>query len=186
MNNELQKGLEWLSECAIRYQEFWGEKTEFLDIPIENKENLWDRKNMNVHLTSVAILLDYNQSNVLLIDHRFIKKKLAPGGHCDPFELPFDSAKRELEEETGIRNSSIHPWHLKEGIPIDMDYHNIPNRPEKKEASHYHIDFRYLFIAPPQFEIEIQTSEIEGFKFYQLSELKNEYLNVFNKINKLL
>jgi 8-oxo-dGTP pyrophosphatase MutT (NUDIX family) len=54
-----------------------------------------------------AICLD-SFGNVLLVKGRRSQKWSFPKGHTEDNELPLDCAKRELEEETGVRLVSDH------------------------------------------------------------------------------
>ncbi len=95
------------------------------------------------HVTASGIVL--SRDTVLLVFHPYLKRWLQPGGHVESSEAPLDAAIREVQEETGIATFP-HPWHLKAGIPLDIDIHAIPENPAKGEPAHMHFDFRYLLV----------------------------------------
>ncbi|MBX9694605.1 MAG: NUDIX domain-containing protein, partial [Cyanobacteria bacterium] len=99
---------------------------------------------MTGHLTASTLLINTNDHKVLLVYHKFLRLWLPPGGHLDVDEVPVDGALRELREETGIENATIHMWHASSGVPIDIDSHHIPLNDIKNEGEHFHHDFQYL------------------------------------------
>ena len=54
-----------------------------------------------VCLTAAGILIHDNK--VLLIKHKKVGFWLNPGGHCEPGEMPHQTAEREFWEEAGIK-----------------------------------------------------------------------------------
>lgn len=131
-----------------------------------------DRKNMIGHLTASALLLDGDK--VLLIHHKFLDRWLQPGGHLDPEEIPLEGALRELSEETGLKNVSLWSWHIKNGLPIDIDSHKIPPNESKNEGEHLHHDFQYVFTYDQSKTkaVELQADEVSDFKWLSLEELR--------------
>lgn len=135
--------------------------------------SICDRKNMVGHLTASALLLDGNK--VLLIHHRFLDRWLQPGGHLEPDETPSDGALRELSEETGLKNLALWSWHIKNGLPIDIDSHKIPLNQNKNESEHLHHDFQYVFTfdRANSRDVSLQTDEVSDFKWLSLDELRD-------------
>ncbi len=129
------------------------------------------------HFTGTAILLRGDE--VLLIEHKRLKKWLFPGGHIDPGEDPLTAAKRELEEDTGLK---ARPVGL---VPFDLDCHPIPENPGKGEPDHFHFDFRYVF-QNPEGELTIQLSEVTGAKWVSLkSDLPGDMLRLTGELRRL-
>jgi 8-oxo-dGTP pyrophosphatase MutT (NUDIX family) len=54
------------------------------------------------HLVSYFLLVDHDQGNVLLVDHRKAGLWLPTGGHVEPGEHPAATVRREAREELGI------------------------------------------------------------------------------------
>lgn len=54
------------------------------------------------HLVSYFILLDQNEDQLLLVDHKKSDLWVAPGGHVEHNEHPKETVKREIREELGI------------------------------------------------------------------------------------
>jgi 8-oxo-dGTP diphosphatase len=54
------------------------------------------------HLVSYFLLVDHDQGDVLLVDHRQAGLWLPAGGHVEPGEHPAATVRREAREELGI------------------------------------------------------------------------------------
>jgi len=54
------------------------------------------------HLVSYFLVIDHDQGNVLLVDHRKAGLWLPTGGHVEPGEHPVATVIREAREELGI------------------------------------------------------------------------------------
>lgn len=126
--------------------------------------DLRNRKNIpNGHICSSAIIL-FPDRTILTLGHRKLGIRVVPGGHYDDTDGPiFNAALRETQEETGLTDLSLHPWHSKHGIPLDIDTHMIP--PKEKdgilEGEHPHFDFRYVLKTDQTFdELEIDPNEV--------------------------
>lgn len=92
------------------------------------------------HFTASAWVLDVNFDSALLLHHAKLDMWLQPGGHCDDDPDLVAVAKKEVEEETGLKNIKL----LQPGI-FDLDIHLIPAH--NTDPWHYHYDIRFLFQA---------------------------------------
>lgn len=134
-------------------------------------EDISVRSNMTGHLTSSAAVLSEDGSKVLLIDHAFLKKWLTPGGHYEGPDGLFESALREVAEETGVDDAVAHAWTTSTGIPLDIDSHDIPAQPRKNEAAHVHHDFLFLATAPERADLSAQLAEVHAAVWAPLEQL---------------
>ncbi|MCE2932882.1 MAG: NUDIX domain-containing protein, partial [Hyphomicrobiales bacterium] len=93
-----------------------AESDEWLPVltwQIDQQHALDNRDTYPGHVTTSAILLSPDGTETLLIDHKTLKRWLQPGGHYEPAETFWLSARREAEEETGLSAPPLHPWHGK-------------------------------------------------------------------------
>jgi 8-oxo-dGTP pyrophosphatase MutT (NUDIX family) len=92
----------------------------------------FDRDADPTHFTGSGVVL--GPRGVLLLLHRKLGIWVQPGGHVDPGEAPWDAARRETGEETGlaVRLAGSDP------VPplLHVDVHVA--------GPHTHLDLRYL------------------------------------------
>lgn len=163
---------------------FGDEPNPLLMEQLARGDDLWDRRNFHGHLTASAIVLSADLSRTLLIRNKNLDHWLAPGGHCDPYELPAESARRELLEETGL--GSLVPLDAlgDPSCPIDVDTHPIPMNASKGEAAHFHHDFRYLSLANEAMETRFPEREVSGLSYYPVTELQTAYPRLLGRIGQ--
>jgi 8-oxo-dGTP pyrophosphatase MutT (NUDIX family) len=87
-----------------------------------------------VHITGSAFIV--GRRGIVLLRHRRLGIWVQPGGHVDPGETPWEGARREAIEETGL------PARHLGGAPelVHVDVHD-------GGRGHTHLDLRYLFEA---------------------------------------
>ncbi len=102
---------------------FAVEQLKTLERPFDRNANL-------VHVTGSAVVI--GRRGVLLHRHKKLKVWLQPGGHIDAGEAPWEAARREAEEETGLR---FLPW----SEPPDLLHVDV----HPGGAGHTHLDLRY-------------------------------------------
>ncbi len=89
------------------------------------------------HVTGSAVVV--GPRGTVLHLHKRLRRWMQPGGHIDPGEAPWDAARREASEETGLEVR--HP----DGGPrlVHVDVHDAAR-------GHVHLDLRYLLVAPDE------------------------------------
>jgi 8-oxo-dGTP pyrophosphatase MutT (NUDIX family) len=127
----------------------------------------FDRRILEGHFTSSALVLTRSGRRVLLLFHRKLGRWLQPGGHAEPGESEGTKvALREALEETGIRSLVLHEDAPR---PLDIDVHDIPLR--GSEPAHLHLDLRYLVLAPEDAVLVRAHDEAADLRFFEWSEL---------------
>jgi 8-oxo-dGTP pyrophosphatase MutT (NUDIX family) len=103
-------------------------------VALDRLASPFDQESNRTHVTGSAVVL--GPSGVLLHRHKRLGLWLQPGGHLDRGETPWDAARREAEEETGLRFT---PW---SGPPdlLHLDVHS-------GGRGHVHLDLRYLLMV---------------------------------------
>jgi hypothetical protein len=74
-------------------------------------------------------------------------------------------------EETGVQGPILDRWHLASGLPIDIDSHRIPARPERGEPEHWHHDIRYVVRADEWAGLRPDLAEVESAAWHDVSVL---------------
>lgn len=127
------------------------------------QSNLFGRDAAGGHITCSAWVVDPSLSRTILVLHRRLGRWIQPGGHIEPFETPFEGARREALEETGLHelfpageslfHVSVHPF------------------PEGKDGpAHLHYDLSYFFFAPEAGPL-IAPPETEGAAWVELDRI---------------
>ena len=149
---------------------------QILDFIEKHKENI-GRENPDGHLTASAWILNESKSKVLLIHHKKLNRWLQPGGHIEVEDSSMaNAALREALEETNLKSIQF----LNKSI-YDIDVHLIPAR--KTEKEHYHLDFRFIFIADEK-EIAQHSDEVKDMKWVELSTLIDVENSILRMVQK--
>lgn len=148
-----------------------------------------DWNNFDGHLTTGGFIYAKKEKKLLLLYHNDLKIYLYPGGHIDSTDKNIlEAAKREIKEETGLINLKEIAVSTNELVPFDIDTHIIDYNERLKLPSHYHFDFRYLFIVNEINDINLDVDELSGYKWISVNELKTnkEFGNITKKIEKYI
>ena len=87
-----------------------------------------------VHVTGSALIV--GRRGIVLLRHRRLGIWVQPGGHIDAGETPWEGARREAVEETGL---PLRPL----GEPSELAHVDVHDG----GRGHTHLDLRYLFTA---------------------------------------
>lgn len=181
-----------LSDYLLIFPDEWEQLTQLnglIDSSFSDSE-LFSRQNFIGHITASGFVISRSKSKVLLIYHKTLCKFLQPGGHIEAEEnSPLEAALREVKEETSITALKYLPLNSKNEVPIDIDTHLIPENNSKNEPTHWHHDFRYLFICNNENqEVTIDKSESIEYQWIDIKEIQrmNSFFKVAEKIKKAM
>lgn len=128
-------------------------------------------ENADRDFTASGYVVDDNK--VLLLHHKKLGMWLQPGGHIEDDELPHETAKREIIEETGVtpRLDDMPSTEYDEPAedlppPFHVNAHQI-------EEGHWHCDFAYTFHAEHHGEAT-HDDEHHGTKWFTKDMLQSD------------
>ncbi|MBM7710883.1 NUDIX hydrolase [Enterococcus xiangfangensis] len=153
------------------YEPFTQQEAKDQKLFLENvqfQKNLLTRENPDYHFSSSAWVVNPVYDKVLMVYHNIYQSYSWTGGHADGCDDLLFVAKKELEEETGIKEYQlIHeglfafdilpvPAHVKNGQPI---------------KEHYHINTTYLFMAAEDQPFKIKEDENSDVKWIDIAAI---------------
>lgn len=144
-----------------------ADKQHFLEF-INTFPDVLTRNNHFGHFATSAIIVNQDRTKMLMVHHNIYKTWIQPGGHADGIEDLMSVAKREAEEETGIKDLAplsagifdiksdpIH-WHIKKN-------HYVP--------THLHFDINFLFEADDSRPLKMRESENTGVAWIPINKV---------------
>ena len=127
-----------LADYAIRHPDDAAVVAEFRRF-LGSSPATFERRHAVGHFTGSAFVVSADGERTLLMHHRKLGLWVQPGGHADGDSDLAAVARREAQEETGLRGLTLEP-----GI-FDLDRHAIPAR--RDEPEHFHYDVRFVVRA---------------------------------------
>lgn len=138
---------------------------------MERNPDCFMRENPNGHITTSAWIVNKERTKVLMIYHNIYKSWAWVGGHADGEEDLVKVIKREIEEETGVKNVKL----LNKGIYslniIDVDGHIKRGH---YVSEHLHYDIEYLLEADDKEELRIKEDENSDVKWIDVDKVLDE------------
>jgi 8-oxo-dGTP pyrophosphatase MutT (NUDIX family) len=145
---------------------------EYLNNPENQGEKCVDRKNMNGHLDTDALVV--HDGKALMIYHKSLQRWLQPGGHIETGDKSFvESAIREVKEETGLDVVPVEG--VFSAIPFSLDVQIVPKNEKKNEDEHIHYSLMFLLkLKNENQEIVNNDDGVEEVKWFPLGEAVKE------------
>ncbi len=156
---------------------------------IQDYPNVLTRENTFGHFNASSWVVNPAHTKVLMIYHNIYQSWAWTGGHADGEADLFQTAIRELKEETGVQtvtpaNDGIYSLevicvngHIKRGAYV---------------SSHVHLNLTYLFEVSEEEILHSKPDENKGVKWIPIDEIENycseDWMikNIYAKLNRKL
>lgn len=144
-----------------------ADKKLFLD-KLQFQEHLLTRENTDYHFSSSAWVVNPTYDKVLMVYHNIYQSYSWTGGHADGCGDLLQVAKKELEEETGLKEYRL----LHEGL-FAFDILPVHDHYKKGQfiKEHYHINTTYLFMAPEDQALQVKEDENSDVKWIDVTAI---------------
>ncbi len=141
---------------------------EFFLSFIENNPDCLSRENDCAHFTASSWIVSADRKSVLMVYHNIYDSWSWTGGHADGEDDMAAVAKRELMEETGIKNPR-----LVSPEPISLEILTVDGHMKRGKYvhSHLHLNLTYLFEADESEALRIKADENSGVKWFGVDEM---------------
>lgn len=184
---------EELLSILKKYLEIFPEEerqAKFLNYLNETSNNdLIDWNNFDGHIVASGFVYSTTDKKFLVLYHKDMKMYVYPGGHVDSNDSNvFEAAKREVREETGLKNFKNVKVADTDLVPIDIDTQLIAYNERLDLPEHFHFDFRYLFTVDKIYDIKQDEDELGDYKWIDISELRSNknYGEIATKMEKII
>jgi len=161
----------WLLRRLERYEPFDDGESEMLARLIAfvmAHEDCCDRRLPSGHITASAWVVDRGRERALLVHHGKLDKWLQPGGHIENDPSLIDAARRELEEETGLRKHR-----LLSGEIFNIDVHPIPAFGGQPKHIHYDIVFVFEASSGARLRVSKESNELRWVPLRDLEQFND-------------
>ena len=162
----MSRTIEMIKKYVPYNEQETKDKQFFIDC--EKKDQILTRDNELCHLTSSAFIINKAHDKVLCVYHNIYKSWCWPGGHADGEDDMLYVARKEVVEETSLKN--LKP--LSE-MPISIDSLSIKSLFKKGKfvPAHVHLNVTFLFEADEKETIHILEDENSNVGWLGLDEL---------------
>ena len=163
-----------------------ADKELILDLYNTFGNKLLSRDNKIAHITVSAWITNKSLDKVLMNYHNIFKNWGWLGGHADMMDNLLDVAKKEIYEESGLKNIKPLSNHIisLEALPVISHIKN-----GKVISSHIHLNVTYLFMANENDKLVINKNEGSGLKWVKIDDApkitnEEQMKPIYVKLNK--
>lgn len=159
---------------------------------IKKFDNVLTRQNEMVHFTTSALVVNHNKTKVLMIYHNIFNSWALIGGHADGNSNLLEVVKKEILEETGVKEVNL----LINGIfGISIQIVKPHKKKGKYVSAHLHYDIQFLFETSENDDLKIKHDENSDVRWLDIDtvldkvteeNMKPLYEKLINKVRKLI
>lgn len=176
-----------LSQALIKYEPYNEQEEKDKKIMLqclEQYDDLYTRDNELVHITSSGFVVNRARDKSLMVHHNIYNSWSWTGGHADGDKDLLYVAKKEVMEETGLKDIEVVS---EEFVSIDM----LPVLGHRKNgtyvAPHLHMSIAYIVEAREDEEVVVkpdENSDVQWIPFDEVTTFSSEeHMNyLYNKI----
>ena len=152
-------------KCYDKKEE--NDKSVMLEF-IKNNEDVLTRENRIAHFTVSVWITNKDRNKVIMIHHNIYNSWAWVGGHADGDDDFLHVAKKETEEETGIKELKL----LQDDI-FGLNIVTVDNHIKRGQevSSHLHLDVEYVFEADDTQELRIKEDENSGVMWVDIDKV---------------
>ena len=132
------------------------------------------------HFCVTVYIFDKETEKFVFLKHKKLQKWLPAGGHIEENENPIDAARREVFEETGIKNINFISADIKTGDISNLLINPFGIQLNKIKENHEHFDLIYLATIDKKEELVLNLDESDGIQEYNLEEILNPDFDTFD------
>lgn len=144
---------------------------------IDKFDDILTRKNIVAHLTSSAFVVNKDRTKTLMIYHNIYDTWAWTGGHMDGMDDLIYVAKKELMEETGVKNPILITDEI---MALDSITVNGHIKRGKYVSSHLHLNAAFLFECDENEELIVKEDENSGVRWIDIDKL-DSYVSLNDK-----
>ena len=138
---------------------------------LQTEENIFTRDNTTAHMTASGWVVSPDRASVLMIYHNIYQSWSWMGGHADGDRDLLAVARREVMEESGLKELKLLSPEIFSLEILTVDGHI---KRGSYVSSHLHLNVTYLFEADPSLPLAIKPDENSGVGWFPVAELPNK------------
>ena len=147
-----------------------ADKPKLLSL-LQSSKDIFTRDNTTAHMTASGWVVSPDRKSVLMIYHNIYHSWSWMGGHADGETDLLQVARREIREESGIRDLKLLTPDIYSLEILTVDGHI---KRGQYVSSHLHLNVTYLFEADPAEPLRIKPDENSGVAWIPIPELPNK------------
>lgn len=135
---------------------------------LESGKDIYTRENGTAHLTASGWVVSPDRQQVLMVYHNLYDSWSWMGGHADGDRDLLYVARKEIQEESGLKSLKLLSPDIFSLEILTVDGHI---KRGNYVSSHLHLNVTYLFEAAPGQPLSIKPDENSGVAWFPVSDI---------------